>query len=320
MKLNVFKKYLILPFIILTSCSTQNQLIEIERNASLTEPISIDGTTLQEKINNKNNFLLYLANPGCLSCAAFNDIINKYIENSSTTIYKIFTFQLLSSSNIEVTTVPEIIAFSQGKIKDRIRDLNTYSQFEDFLKKNVILPAKISINEETLDKKIEKKDTFIVKFSWNQCSDCNSSNELFLNKYHSENQSYTYYEFELSEYYEKRQDSNDPYWLNMTTKYGLSQKGNETLGWHNGVVPTYQFYEKGILKDAVVIYNDDYEKILDDYVTISQIKITNTYFSDSPYLGISFLSTENKNALQIYREETSSFYLNKISNLFKNIY
>ena len=53
MKLNVFKKYLILPFIILTSCSTQNQLIEIERNASLTEPISIDGTTLQEKINNK---------------------------------------------------------------------------------------------------------------------------------------------------------------------------------------------------------------------------------------------------------------------------
>ena len=65
MKLNVFKKYLILPFIILTSCSTQNQLIEIERNASLTEPISIDGTTLQEKINNKNNFLLYLANPGC---------------------------------------------------------------------------------------------------------------------------------------------------------------------------------------------------------------------------------------------------------------
>ena len=100
MKLNVFKKYLILPFIILTSCSTQNQLIEIERNASLTEPISIDGTTLQEKINNKNNFLLYLANPGCLSCAAFNDIINKYIANSSTTIYKIFTFQLLSSSNI----------------------------------------------------------------------------------------------------------------------------------------------------------------------------------------------------------------------------
>ena len=75
-----------------------------------------------------------------------------------------------------------------------------------------------------------------------------------------------------------------------------------------------------ILKDAVVIYNDDYEKILDDYGTISQIKITNTYFSDSPYLGMSFLSTENKNALQIYREETSSFYLNKISNLFKNIY
>ena len=36
MKLNVFKKYLILPFIMLTSCSTQNQLIEIERNASLT--------------------------------------------------------------------------------------------------------------------------------------------------------------------------------------------------------------------------------------------------------------------------------------------
>ena len=145
----------------------------------------------------------------------------------------------------------------------------------------------------------------------------------FFDQYKEKHLNNTFYSFELSEKYDARDPelkSEDPNWKAFTKKVGLSKEGNEEFGYNNGVVPTFQYREKGIIKDAVVVYNDGMEYNKNDNDEITSLTITSSYFTNAPFIGKTYESTSSLNFYQNYKKSTASFYEEKVENLFKKLY
>ena len=145
----------------------------------------------------------------------------------------------------------------------------------------------------------------------------------FFDQYKEKHLNNTFYSFELSEKYDARDPelkSEDPNWKAFTKKVGLSKEGNEEFGYNNGVVPTFQYREKGIIKDAVVVYNDGMKYNKNDNDEITSLTITSSYFTNAPFIGKTYESTSSLNSYQNYKKSTASFYEEKVENLFKKLY
>ena len=123
-------------------------------------------------------------------------------------------------------------------------------------------PVIYEVDDAFLDKSLKEKDQSVTLFVRAGCSDCLYAlpNVLipYINK-HNINKEIWY--FDLQNYYDlaKKEDASEEekaQYPAIKNKYELSENSNQTYGYLEGVVPTIQYREKGVLKDAAVCFND----------------------------------------------------------------
>ena len=95
---------------------------------------------IQEKIDNKVNFALYVYASGCLSCAAFSPYINAYVEESKIILYAI-ELSIFDENNPEVGDLlktPSVLIFNEGELYEyiaaHIEDHSSYFESKDGFK------------------------------------------------------------------------------------------------------------------------------------------------------------------------------------------
>ena len=316
----------------LSSCSSnkKEKLFLLEREYQRVETKEISKTTLSSKMANKNSFILYISDPLCSSCSIVTPFIESYIRSSNALIYSISTSTLDTNNEYVPYSVTPTLAFiKDGVVVDKIDYVSNESLFasssslSNYISSKVSLSPQIEITETQYDELIASKETFIILVRWSKCGDCVSMDSYFFDQYKEKHLNNTFYSFELSEKYDARDPelkSEDPNWKAFTKKVGLSKEGNEEFGYNNGVVPTFQYREKGIIKDAVVVYNDGMKYNKNDNDEITSLTITSSYFTNAPFIGETYESTSSLNFYQNYKKSTASFYEEKVENLFKKLY
>jgi len=317
-----FGRFLFASAICLGMCgckSSTDKKIELKRDASLESPIELNKTTFETKITDKDSFVVVVEASGCMSCISFMKVLNSYMSETHAIIYTLPSTEAEKCYDyISFKITPTLFIFSEGKQIAKTDydsgELNTDSTFKKYLSKYAYLSPVIRISEEQLQTKINNKETFIIKYSWDKCGDCSTSDKYFSEFFKKNSSVITIYEVELSEYYDKRENKDDPIWTNMTEKYGLSKKGSAEYGWQNGVVPTYQYRKEGNIAGQAIIYNEVYE------TGENQVEVTESYYSDSPALNKTYKATNDKTAYQVYQESTAEFFLSKLKVLLNNIF
>lgn len=316
----------------LSSCSQkkQDKLFLLEREYKIETTKSLNFVDLKSKIENENSFILYISDPLCSACSIVSPFINSYIKTNNAIIYSISTLELNTSNEYVPYKVTPTLAFiKDGVLKEKIdyssneEVFSSSSSLAKFIDSKVDLSPQIEISEAQYDELISTKESFIILFRWSKCGDCVSMDSYFFDEYKKKHLNNTFYSFELSEKYEARDPdlkSEDPNWKAFTKKVGLSKEGNDEFGYNNGVVPTFQYIEKGIIKDAVVVYNDGMQFNKNDENEVTSLTITSSYFENAPFIGRTYESTASLNYYQNYKKSTASFYQEKVENVFKKLY
>lgn len=320
------KHFLLAPLMLLatlpmSSCGSEAK-IELFRQDGLDSFITLDSDAYRNKIANNDSFLLLVYSSTCLSCKAFEQIINSYIATTSAMIYGI-TITDANANNITIKTTPTLIVYKDGKEKARVGETNaavqTATGFEKFLDKHFFLSSRISIDEEKFRIMKDSDEEFIILFSWSECGDCQFLNASFFNKFRAKHPDWVFYELDLHEYFNTRENSSDPIWTNMTKEFGLSKESSEGFGYRNGVVPTFQLRKNKTISQAAVVYNDEYTTTATGN-QVTSLTVNNSYYPDAPFIGKTFEATDSKSVYTVYKEKTTSFYEKKVAELFDLMY
>lgn len=78
------KKFILISLIIcmISGCSFATSTHVIEKDFSKEQIIEVDYTHLQEKIQNKDSFVLYIGRPDCRDCQEFEPYLKKYLNDN----------------------------------------------------------------------------------------------------------------------------------------------------------------------------------------------------------------------------------------------
>lgn len=317
---------LLCSVVLLSSCQSSSSLTLIETEAGIEEYKLIEELDfLKNKQENKDNFLLYIFSSGCMSCQVFDVVIKNYIKVNEVVIYGIDITNektLLKSQNdyVYFETTPTLVLFEEGIVKNRF-DENINPEFftnsenlSNSLKKYILLSNKINIpNESILKKMISDKKEFLVYYYYDNCGDCAYFQKYYLLDKLKDHNIKIYF-FSMFDYF-----SDLSLFYNFADEFGLSKKGNELLGYKNGVVPTFQYYKEGTLYKNVIIYNDEFSYQYNDLGEVVSLKVISSYYDDNPFINKTF-SSDNISALNKYHEETLNFYIEKFENVLKSLY
>lgn len=330
MDLSVSKK-LLLVFLsfLMYSCNDNKplrdeNLIEYKTEAFISTYIDVDNPqNIKNMIINGENVFLYIYSSSCSACKEYESLINNFISFNEAVVYSIDARNFPSLGRDEIFSymvTPTMCLYSKGKIVTKINpNLNNeafsssegmkkyFEQFGFFSYRRKIK------NENDLDKVINL-DNALIYFSYDKCSDCSFFDYNYLNKYFALNCSKVIYNFEMSYYFDNRENSSSPIYKNFTDKYGLSYDGNNKFGYKNGVVPTLQKYIKGKLDSSIIIFNDEVTYFYDENQEIEKVKIISSYYQNYPYLNQEFYR-DNNGAMNNYRTSTLSFFVDKFNNM-----
>lgn len=318
MKKRLFLLPLVIPLIGLSGCG-KDKKIELKRDDSSNDPVTLKAIDFINKIDNKDSFVMFVESKSCSSCLSFKNVVKEFISETNAIIYSIQTSEadtLFKYFTYKIT--PTLYVFSEGKQFAKTDydsgHLNTIYTLTKYLNKYTYLSPVIRTSEENIQKMIDEKKTFIVRYTWDKCGDCNASNKYFASFFKSNASRMTIYEFELSYYYENRENNEDIIWTDLTKKIGISEEGSEEFGWKNGVVPTYQYREQGVIKDQVVVYNEVYNS------ENGSLTVVDSYFKDGETMGKTYKATKNESAYQVYMRKTANFFLSKVKKLISKLY
>lgn len=312
--MNKWFKYigcLVLVILLVTGCSCKkNDDTDTEDIVSLgfgdmnvSGYIELDSTeALIDKIDNKDSFVLLVYRDGCPCCDSFKPAFNNYVIKNNLIVYAIkmnFIFDL--DLYDELSYVLTLVAYSEGKLVGlsggkKCRTDEKY--MDEFFEKYTYKPVAYYLTLDQLREKKTNEENFIVYFTDNDESSNYLNNnylkELF-DVYHSDKE---FYVLDLSKYDSVTKQA-------IKDEFGLSEAGSETFGYGNGVTPTFQFYNEGVLTDMAVFANDEIE-VIDNEGVISY-KIIGSYYLDNIHYNEIILESE-------YYEIVDGFYNNKINS------
>lgn len=279
----------------------------ISEDAKVCDAVEINYGTLSQKMDqtsdfSKENFLLVISpTNGCVCWANFQNVLKAFIADTHYLVYQIKITEFgedtmgfkMQQGHVSFAIVKE------GKILKQYMSSTIFDSAEALkaeVRKFVRDPELYYIDQDFLDIKIKTQETVLVEYMRGTCSDCNYSDPNSVWPYVHQNTLKTkMYVIDLDnldfgiEKYQKDENGEyilTPYGTKIKTKeyeqsyqefkdvHLLSNKFSEKYGYGNGVVPTFQYYERGELKDAMVMFNDTVEKVNEE------LTITDSYYDE----------------------------------------
>ena len=283
---------------------------------------------------------------GCSCWTGFKEeILNKYVKNEKVPVY-FFDTDKISETTIKkygikqlTSSDPEFYVFEGGKKKHSYKALDskisTYKKFKNEMERVLQLPEEFQIfyvDENFLFspsiKAIEAEKT-VVLTERNACGDCSYIIPKVVVPYSKEHNLTTkIYVMDIQEQNWNGNDGDD--YRYIIDKMQLSETSNTTFGFGRGFVPTIQYYERGVVRDACVSFNDTLSKDGDHFV------VSQTYYTEERLEHLAFLNNSQveKKVLQgltvpasdvnesynFWTHEAASKYHTPILEAFLNTY
>ena len=230
----------------------------------------------------------------CLCWSTFLNVMVKY-SNEYHELFYLYDTQNKDESvaNLKIESfedsTPSFYIFKGEKqlAKYSYKNNKDKSIFEDTslkllnktIHKVVHKPYMYYVSKDYLADNLNKTKEVAVLFMRNGCNDCSYVIPNALIPYINDHTfAKDIWLFDMQYYYDLRDDESASeeekgQYQAIKNQYGLSVTGNQTYGYQEGVVPTLQYYQEGVLKDATVFFND----------VVSQKEDGSFYISDSYY-------------------------------------
>lgn len=262
-------KKLLFAFLVLGLCSCNSNDNKINfKTGDLTQKEFIelkDQESLDLLRDSKQDFIVYAHTPGCLTCVkVVEPKLQNYIDNYGLTIYKIVFQRLDKNDPMRLKgSAPTIGLYKEGKALDILsynEDFDDEAKFKKKFEEYVKLPSVYYISPSMLDAKILNKEKFVVLFTRTSCPDCNYLFTNFLDEYINKNDK-TFFIIECDVEgirLNENLEFDETMWQAFKDKYGLSSSTSK-YGYLTGVVPTFQYYQDGVLSDSDIYVNESYE-------------------------------------------------------------
>jgi len=317
----------------------------------------LNNEELLNKANNEKETFLLAVYQGsysqdCLCWATFENIIASYMNKYHGLVY-VFdaqeqdeTVKQLKIEKINEST-PMLYIFKGEKQLAKYSYKNTRDKaiFEDTkaeamnnaIKKVVYQPKMYYVNDEYIKNNNTNASESIILFMRNGCGDCSYVIPNVLIPYIDTHQiKKDIWLFDLQDLYDlsKKEDATEEekgYYQATKDGYGLSES-NAIYGYLNGVVPTMHYYQKGVLTDSTVYFNDVIDQKEDGSFYISESYYSEERLPNFKYLkNCSFTTVlkgltinegilENKRGGYYWSQEAASKYHTPIFEAFLDYY
>lgn len=311
-------KIALLPAILLSLLTSCGNSIDEKDKAYLTygTNIALDSINQLKELSNlellaktrdeKEVFLLAVHqgnySKDCLCWTTFKNVIKEYMNAHNDMVY-LYNAQdqneALQSLGIEKvnSSTPYLYVFNGQKVIAKFNYDNRRDKalFEDTtsetMYKRVMKVVKrshlIYVDESFLK---ANKDDAVVMFMRNACGDCKYAIPNVVIPYINEKKiEQNVYLFDMQKVWdisnaEGASEADAKAYQQLKDKYGLSETGNATYGYGQGVVPTIQALKGSTIKSAAVYFNDRVDKKEDNTYYISS-----SYYSDSRLANLEYL-------------------------------
>lgn len=266
--------------------------------------IEIDFEELEDMQSRKLNFMLYIGDPSCGGCNLFSPIYRQFAIDYGLKLYYITPSTKLKEV-VKIQYTPSLAPFQEGEPvividpHDDEKPFASVSNLKDFTTKYFTLPSIYEVSEETLDEKIANNEEFVIYYFWKYFGDCARLANEILNEYQINHQGLkNFYYIEVDPYRSEGRTSEA--WQTFANKYELDR-----YKW--GVVPTFQYRKGSEIVEMAVYLNDTIETTGDD-----NIKVTQSFYEDAPYLNETMNNDE-------FKEASIDFHNTKILEFFNRV-
>ena len=246
----------------------------------------------------QENFILVIApTNGCSCWTTFKPVLKKFISETNYLVYqmKVTDFGEEKYGLIFKEGYVSLSIIKGGKIiKSYLSGGTSVFESVDALKaemnKYVMAPELYYVDGEFLNDYRKTDEQFLVAYVRCNCSDCNYSTPKalwpFAYAHHFKTKMYVY---DMQDLYDS---GNKEDYQEFKDVHYLSDKLSEEFGYGNGVVPTVQYYDRRVLTDATVFFNDTVEKVGDEY------KITKSFYSSKRLENIRYAANIKEPVLE----------------------
>ena len=307
MKAKLFLLTFLAPMMLtsISGCSTKSGMkltygtYITSSESTITDAVELDFGGLSKKMDktsdfSKENFLLtiYPTNR-CVCWPKFQKVLKEYISETHYLVYQIPITQF-SNDNLGFKMEQGNVSFAIVKGGDIVKQyissniLENVKSLKSEVNKYVKAPDIYYVNQAYLNDAIKNQETVLVEYIREACGDCQyaSPNAVWEYVYKNtlKNKMYVIALDDIRENPDEYQE--------FKNNFKLSNVYSEEFGYGNGVVPTFQYYEKGELKSASVYFNDSVEMV------DGQLKVTNSYYSAKRRINLEYASSVKVNVLE----------------------
>ena len=255
---------------------------------------------LDRKIENKESFLLVIADTTCACWSDFRPIIKSYVSEKHVDCYFLrydYFDKYASSHNIDLTKgTTKFVIYEEGAVKIQIKSssdpnnktLRDKNAFYKFMEGNVKLPKAYLIKEE--DYSTVTKNGAVIYFERSECGDCTYLNPSVLRSYVKKHPDMkNIYVLDCQSW---KDDLTDEQYQEKKDGYGLSTVNNPTYGFDTGVFPFFSFVKDGNYLSGAVAFNDTVSKVDGKYV------VTNSYYTNERASKLDYLANVDKKVIK----------------------
>ena len=318
-KRSLFYITLLASPILLSSCNSSKEKVKLTYGNYATQTISslteLDTEDLYNRLLVEEEVLILAtyndsSSEDCLCWSTFQNVIVNFINKYHEQVYVYSTknaddsLRELKLNNTDNSKPglriykgkKKVAQFYYSNINDQkiFEDTTAeymYSKLHDYIEK----PSLYYVDKAYLDNKIAtKNDDFAVLFMRNGCGDCKYVIPNVIIPYINKNElKKDVLLFDIQSYYdlaknESATEEEKTQYQTLKDTYYLSETASDKFGYEKGVVPTMQYYDKGVLKDASVYFNDSIEQKEDGSFYVSK-----SYYTEERLPNLSYLKDAN---------------------------
>lgn len=316
MKKLTFLPLLVLPLLISCNDNQSQEKVSLTYGTKVTinsinELKELTNQELVTKTRDEKEVFLLAVYQGeysesCMCWTTFENVLAKYMNTYNDMVYiydahkQDDSVTKLQIEKLEQST-PYLYVFSGEQIIKKFsyankRDMAIFEDTTaDAMHTRVMKVAKrahlIYVDEQYLY--THKVDKQVVLFMRNGCGDCKYIIPNVIIPYMSNHDiEQNLYVFDMQKYYDasKREDASESEknrYQELKDLYGLSETGNKTFGYNEGVVPTIQALENGAIKSASVYFNDTVSKREN-----GSFYISNSFYSEERLSNLEYLKNK----------------------------